>query len=406
MEHNLITRRQNGSNIWSKADREVRQQLSLRLGRFADGGKTREHLQYDDDVTAVWKQTMASSNNSALPIPPNSVSNQGVPLGILKQVAYWIIAVAAFTGNAILCLFLYSQGKVLFKKPYIVIIFALGLTDVMTAIFLFLCPGYTFAITIPEPKGTSALWLYCQVLYGRMALFMIGLASMNICVILTFERWFAVVKSSQYMHKIDTKRAVLCSVACYILAIVTIIGSSPAVRIHPENPAGKRCSYGKDANLKVTGVVGFLMKSIIPLSIIGGLYLRIIYKMKTGSEVGRQHGDALRKKITKVAAIAILTLMLCWTPNQVTYLLFILGHATQGTTWMDVSVLLVFFNSCVNPVLYGLTMRKYRKGYWSVLTSCCPCIRKILVGAAGRSANNVSATAQLQTTSAGAQHAQ
>lgn len=181
LEQNLITRRQNGSNIWSKADREVRQQLSLRLGRFADGAKTREHLQYDDDVTAVWKQTMASSNNSSLPIPPNSASNQGLPLGILKQVAYWIIAVAAFTGNVIFCLFLYSQRKVLFKKTYTVIIFPLRLTDVMTAIFLFLCPGYTFAITIPEPKGTSALWLYCQVLYGRIA-------SMNLCVILTFER--------------------------------------------------------------------------------------------------------------------------------------------------------------------------------------------------------------------------
>lgn len=349
---------------------------------------------------------MASSNNYSLTIPPNNISNQEVPLGTLKQVAYWIIAVAAFTGNSILCLFLYSQRKVLFKKPYTVIIFALGLTDIITAIFLFLCPGYTFAITIPEPKGTSALWLYCQVLYGRMALFMVGLASMNLCVILTFERWFAVVKPSQYMQKINTRRAVLYSVACYILAIVTIIGSSPAVRIHPENPAGKRCSYGKGANLKVTGVVGFLMKSIIPFSTIVGLYLHIIYKMKTGSEVVRQHGDALRKKITKVAAIATLTLVLCWTPNQVTYLLFILGHATQGTTWMDASVVLVFLNSCVNPVLYGLTMRKYREGYWSVLTSCCPCTHKIRVGAAGRSANNVQATAQTRTTSAGAQHSQ
>ena len=348
---------------------------------------------------------MASSNNSSLPIQPNSSSNQEVTLGILKQVAYWIIAVAAFSGNSVLCLFLYSQRKVLFKKPYTVIIFALGLTDVITAIFLFLCPGYTFAITIPEPKGTSALWLYCQVLYGRMALFMIGLASMNLCVLLTFERWFAVVRPSQYMHKIDTKRAVVCSVACYILAIVTIMGSSPAVRIHPENPAGKRCSYGKGANLKVTGVVGFLMKSIIPFSIIAGLYLHIIYKMKTGSEVGRQHGDALRKKITKVAAIATLTLMLCWTPNQVTYLLFILGHATQGTTWMDVSVLLVFFNSCVNPVLYGLTMTKYRKGYWDVLTSCCLCVRKMHGGAVGSSAGGIPATVQLQMTSASAQNA-
>lgn len=352
---------------------------------------------------------MASNNNTSLPLSPSSSSiqvNQEVTLGTLKQVAYWIIAVVAFVGNSILCLFLYNQRKVLFKKPYTVIIFALALTDVITAIFLFLCPGYTFAITIPEPKGTSALWLYCQVLYGRMALFMIGLASMNLCVLLTFERWLAVVRPSQYMLKINTKRAVIGAMACYILAIVTIMGSSPAVRIHPENPAGKRCSYGKGANLKVTGVVGFLMKSIIPFSIIAGLYLHVIYKMKTGSEVGREHGDALRKKITKVAAIATLTLMLCWTPNQVTYLLFILGHATQGTTWMDVSVLLVFFNSCVNPVLYGLTMKKYRKGYWNVITACCPCVRKVHGGAVGSTENATPATVQVPINSASAQSAQ
>lgn len=336
---------------------------------------------------------MASGNNSSIPLlPPTSNSNQDVTLGTLKQAAYWFIAVVAFVGNVVLCLFLYSQRKVLFKKPYTVIIFALGLTDLITAIFLFLCPGYTFAITIPEPKGTSALWLYCQVLYGRMALFMIGLASMNLCVLLTFERWFAVVRPAQYIQKISTKRAVISAVACYLLAIVTIMGSSPAVRIHPDNPAGRRCSYGKGANLKVTGVVGFLMKSFIPFSVIAGLYLHIIYKMKTGSEIGREHGDAVRKKITKVAAIATLTLMLCWTPNQITYLLFILGHATQGTTWMDVSVVLVFFNSCVNPVLYGLTMKKYRKGYWKVVTSCCPDIRRRRGAAIGVSENDTPIT--------------
>lgn len=314
------------------------------------------------------------SVNATPPLPTGS-STPDASISTLKQAAYWFIAVVALLGNSVLCLFLYSQRATLFKKPYTVIIFALGLTDVMTAIFLFLCPGYTFAITIPEPTGTTALWLYCQVLYGRMALFMIGLASMNLCVLLTLERWFAVVKPTQYMSKISTKRAVMGAVACYLLAIVTIMGSSPAVRTHPERPAGQRCSYGKGANLKVTGVIGFLMKSFIPFSIIAGLYFHIIYKMRTGSDVGLQHGSAIRKKITKVAAIATLTLMLCWTPNQITYLLFILGHATQGTTWMNISVVLVFFNSCVNPVLYGLTLKKYRKGYWNVVTSCCPCVR-------------------------------
>ena len=319
---------------------------------------------------------MASINNSSPPLPPDTNSNEVATIGTLKQVAYWIIAVVAFLGNSILCLFLYSRRNVLLKKPYSVIMFALGLTDIITAIFLFLCPGYTFAITIPEPKGTSALWLYCQVLYGRMALFMVGLASMNLCVLLTIERWFAVVKPSKYMLQISAKRAVIGTVACYILAILTIVGSSPAVRIHPENPTGKRCSYGKGANMKVFGVVGFLMKSFIPFSIIAGLYLHIIYKLKTVSEVGLDHGTAVVKKITKVAAIATLMLMVCWTPNQVTYLLFILGYAIQGTTWMDISVVLVFFNSCVNPVLYGLTMEQYRQGYWRIITSSCPCVRK------------------------------
>lgn len=88
------------------------------------------------------------------------------------------------------------------------------------------------------------------------------------------------------MYKIIIKYIVVCFVVCYILVIVIIMGFLLVVCIYLENLVGKWCFYGKGVNLKVIGVIGFLMKSIILFFIIVGLYLYIIYKMKMGFEVG------------------------------------------------------------------------------------------------------------------------
>ena len=50
------------------------------------------------------------------------------------------------------------------------------------------------------------------------------------------------------------------------------------------------------------------------------------------------------------------------------------GKVQLLTTWMDLSTILIFINSCVNPFLYGLAIKKYRKSYWEVVKCCCPCV--------------------------------
>ena len=47
------------------------------------------------------------------------------------------------------------------------------------------------------------------------------------------------------------------------------------------------------------------------------------------------------------------------------------GKADLMSTWMDFNTILVFVNSCVNPFLYGITLPKYRRGYWRVLRCWC-----------------------------------
>ncbi len=57
------------------------------------------------------------------------------------------------------------------------------------------------------------------------------------------------------------------------------------------------------------------------------------------------------------------TFDLRWTPNQVLFFAYNIGFDIDFEHWLFLlSVALVATNSCVNPVIYGMKYRQFRKG--------------------------------------------
>ena len=70
-----------------------------------------------------------------------------------------------------------------------------------------------------------------------------------------------------------------------------------------------------------------------------------------------------RRNTFKTFLIVFVTFLICWTPNQIIYFSFNLGMPLQFTEWYYLlSVAMVASNSCVNPVIYALKYRQFRKG--------------------------------------------
>ena len=248
-----------------------------------------------------------------------SFVNNSIIQTSFKQGIYWAVASVALSGNVLLCIALLRQRRDVFRKPYTTVVFALALTDILTALFLFLSPRYVFNDTFPQPSTTLGLGAYCQLLWGRTPLFFFGVVSLFLCVLLTLERWCAVVFPTKYRDLVTIKRAIGGVFVCCVIAVTVVAISAPIIEYHPERPPGRRCSFtgAKGTQWKVASTVAFLFKSVIPCFAIVALYAHMVYKLKTGSLVAQQHNSEVKKRITKVAAIASLLQILCWIPHQV-----------------------------------------------------------------------------------------
>lgn len=69
-----------------------------------------------------------------------------------------------------------------------------------------------------------------------------------------------------------------------------------------------------------------------------------------------------RANVIKTLATVFLFFVLCWSWNQTYYLMYYLGYPYVDFTsdFYNFTVVMVFFNCCVNPVIYSIRYEQVR----------------------------------------------
>ena len=76
----------------------------------------------------------------------------------------------------------------------------------------------------------------------------------------------------------------------------------------------------------------------------------------------------IRRKITRMTLIISVIYILTWIPNSVIFLLLrFTDHVTPNSPVDQLGILLVTFNSCVNPIVYTLHSTRFRQCIRSML---------------------------------------
>ncbi|XP_075864012.1 relaxin-3 receptor 1 [Microcebus murinus] len=132
-----------------------------------------------------------------------------------------------------------------------------------------------------------------------------------------------------------------------------------------------------------------LLGFVLPLGIISLCYLLLVRFISDRRVVGTEGGAAAaggglagasarrRSKVTKSVTIVVLSFFLCWLPNQAltTWSILIKFNAVPFSQEyflcqvyaFPMSVCLAHSNSCLNPILYCLVRREFRKALKSLL---------------------------------------
>uniref|UniRef100_A0A665UF90 Relaxin-3 receptor 1 n=1 Tax=Echeneis naucrates TaxID=173247 RepID=A0A665UF90_ECHNA len=112
-----------------------------------------------------------------------------------------------------------------------------------------------------------------------------------------------------------------------------------------------------------------LLGFVVPLGVISACYL-LLLRFISSKNINTSSAKR-RAKVTKSVTIVVLSFFLCWLPNQaltawgilikLNVVHFSYEYYTTQAYVFPVSVCLAHSNSCLNPVLYCLMRREFRK---------------------------------------------
>ena len=309
-------------------------------------------------------------------------SHESFPVRAWELVAYIVITVLGITGNS-LVLGVLKQNKQMRESAFGVYIGSLAVADILVCI---LClPVYVTSTTAfkDHPSGLSGDIL-CKLWTGYFALFYFAVISVYTLVALSLERYYAVCHPVKAKVKSTPSRAKKAVAVIWICSLIPNFALIAGLKSSSKNSGslGAHCTiivFDNDAVWKMFYVTVFTMQYIIPICCMVVCFVKIRNVLNarkicalTSSNPRVQPGQLAmiksRKKTVRTIMIMIVAYFACWSLNQALYFLLNLGY---GLAWngdlVQLSVVLCFFSSCINPIIYAFRTQQFRDGFVNII---------------------------------------
>ncbi|KAM8953860.1 type-1 angiotensin II receptor [Pelodytes ibericus] len=297
---------------------------------------------------------------------------------IAIPIVYSMIFVVGIFGNSLVVIVIYCYMKM--KTVASIFLMNLALADLCFVITLPLWAAYT-AMHYNWPFGT----FLCKLASTAITLNLYTTVFLLTC--LSIDRYLAIVHP---MRSRIRRTMMIARVTCVTIWLVACLASSPAI-IYREvlfieeanvTVCGIKYSAGNNSlfiGMSITkNIVGFL----IPFITILTSYTLIGKTLKGTFHV--QKGKARNDDIFKMIVVIVLVFFFCWIPHQVFTFLDILIQLRViencqiqdiVDTGMPITICIAYFNSCMNPFLYGFFGKNFRKHFLQLLKYIPPKVR-------------------------------
>ena len=313
----------------------------------------------------------SSSNATTVLNPPRSNTDSGINPVI--RISHVIICVTAILGNT-LTIVMFSLERKLLKKSYNILILTLAIADVLTAIMVITSPAYVLGDTFRYPTNHTLAEIVCRLIWSRGIIFQLVFFSVYITLVLTAERWCAVVKPHRYNDVFSRKRVLGYILFSWVWSFLLVSKHISDTVYTPSSE--KICQFETTAQGSFIHVLLYgtqiSLKTLFPCLAIIGLYIHMIVKINKSPVASAESKAKLRGKMTRMVAATGFILIILYIPNQIVLFLAAAGKAKLDTPLHHFSSLLTFITTCSNPFIYGLSNKNYHQRYRKILFAMCP----------------------------------
>lgn len=298
----------------------------------------------------------------------------------LVPIVYGCIFVIGIVGNSMVVAVIYCYMKL--KTVANIFVLNLAVSDL------------TFLITLPmwaTFTATGYHWPFGGFLCKASA----GLVIFNLYTSIFFLTALSIDRYLAIVHPVQSRRfrtvlyARITCVVIWIFAFALSVPSALSRDVHNfKNNNNTVCGFlheTKDNAIRLRelllaiGMMKTLLGFLVPFVIIITCYCligRALLKAKHIQKSSRSRDD----EVLRMLAAAVLAFFLCWVPHQVFNFMHILEQMIPGDdcptreiidTAMPFTICIAYFNSCVNPIVYGFVGRNFRKNLLRLL-HCLP----------------------------------
>ncbi|XP_028288239.1 type-1 angiotensin II receptor [Parambassis ranga] len=298
----------------------------------------------------------------------------------LVPIVYGCNFVIGIVGNSMVVAVIYCYMKL--KTVANIFVLNLAVSDL------------TFLITLPmwaTFTATGYHWPFGGFLCkasGGLVIFNLY-TSIFFLTALSIDRYLAIV------HPVRSRRfrtVVYARITCVLIWLFAFVLSVPTALtrdvhnfsnfnttvcgiLHPKTENVMRL---KDLLLAIS-LMKSLLGFLVPFIIIITCYC-LIGRALLGAKHIQKSSRSRDDEVLRMLAAAVLAFFLCWVPHQVFHFMQVLTQLTgvENCTLLDIidtampfTICIAYFNSCVNPIVYGFVGHNFRKNLLRLLR-CLP----------------------------------
>ncbi|KAK9720502.1 7 transmembrane receptor (rhodopsin family) [Popillia japonica] len=141
-------------------------------------------------------------------------------------------------------------------------------------------------------------------------------------------------------------------------------GNGVCLALHIHNPFQEGWEYS---------TIMFVFANTVALIFISYAYARMIHEIRASSVACRSTQQSRdRDKVAQRFGIIVLTDCMCWVPVIIVKITALLGAHISEYLYAWLAIFVLPINSALNPVLYTLTTKIFKKQIRKTINSCIP----------------------------------
>ena len=285
------------------------------------------------------------------------------------KICYLIIGSLGMVGNAfvILVILRFKQLRKTVTNQFLV---NQSLVDFLAA---FLIIATSFIRQIPASSSSLGKEIFCRAWLSNMLVWSAFTTSTYNFVLMTYERYFAIVYPMKPSRRITHRRAYALMVITWIFGLL-FVGSYALTTsvVNEHDVCSAYTAWPNTIAQKATGTVTVMVEFIFPLILnsFANIHMSIVLKKHTfnnkdDSMSGRwtERMEKAQRNMVKTLILVFSSYVICWIWNQIYFTLYNFGYhrADLSSNFYHFTVIAVFCNCCMNPFLYMIKYHQFQK---------------------------------------------